>query len=507
MSRADERPPLSDGSPEHHDVVILGAGAGGLGLAIRLKDAGIHDFVVLEKRAGVGGTWRANTYPGAACDVPSHLYSFSFALNPDWSRSYPSQPELLSYFEDCADRFGVSPHLRCNTEVREARWSDREQLWRITTTDGHVFTARVLVSALGMLSVPKRPAIPGLDDFRRTMFHSAEWDHDHDLSGERVAVVGTGASAIQLIPPVAERAAHLTVFQRSAAWVLPRFDEPFSEERREQFRRQPWRMRWNRWKLYWSYEMRTLVDEDDPKAAKMTEFADGYRERKVADPDLRAALTPGYPIGCKRVLVSSDYFPAMTRDNVTLETEAIDAVTDEAIVTRAGTRHEVDTIILATGFRATDFLCTIDVYGEGGRRLADDWADGAHAYLGLSVSGYPNLFMLYGPNTNQGGNSIIFLLEAQARYVVKALQWMKRRNVHAIDVRADVMGDYNSRLDDDLEDTVWSRGCRSYFKTEDGRIVTQLPHRSIWYWWQTRRFRAAQYRRVEPADDREVVPA
>lgn len=477
----------------HHGIAILGAGPGGIAMAVRLKQAGHDDFVVLEKNDGVGGTWRDNAYPGAACDVPAHLYSFSFELNPHWSRTYAGRDEILAYLEQCTDTYGVRPHVRFRTAVTEARWSDEYVHWCLSTEDGRQLTADVVVSALGMLNVPAYPEIEGLDEFTGTLFHSARWRHDHDLTGRRVATIGTGASAIQFVPEVAEDAERLTVFQRSAPWVMPRRNREFSEREQERFATRPWRMRLNRWKTYWAYESATTF-KPGRKAEALRRFANTYRERKVSDPELREKLTPDYPAGCKRLLISSDYYPAMQRDDVELVTDPIERVTATGVTTASGRHHAVDTIILGTGFRATDYLCSLEVHGRRGRRLHDDWQEGAEAYLGMTVPGYPNLFLLYGPNTNQGGNSIIFMLEAQVSYVLRMVRSMRRRRVDTIEVRQTAMRRYNRRLRRALGETVWATGCRSYFKTTNGRIVTQLPFRSFGYWVRTRSLRLPAYR-------------
>lgn len=474
-------------------VAILGAGAGGLGLAIRLRRAGIDDFVVFEAADGVGGTWRANTYPGAACDVPSLLYSYSFALKPDWSRTYATQPEILQYFEDCADRFGVRPHLRCNTPVRSARWDEPERCWRLSTEGGGTWTADVLVSALGMLRVPVVPAIDGLEKYSGKVMHSARWDHAHDLRGRRVAVVGTGASAIQIVPAIAPAVEQLHLFQRTPAWIMPRIDRPYTEEEQRRFARNPLAARRLRWDLYCGYERNTTFRAGDPREEQIRAFALARLSHRIQDPDLRARLTPDYPVGCKRVLVSSDFYPALLRENVSLVTEPIRRVTATAVETADGRQHTVDTIVLATGFRATEYLHGLEVVGTGGRNLSDVWAGEPRAHLGMTVSGFPNFFMLYGPNTNQGGNSIIFILEAQARYVAQAVQAMERHCLASLDVKQPVMDRYNRELDAALAQTVWAGGCRSYFQTPSGHIATQLPHPSRWYWWQTRRVRLADF--------------
>ena len=480
---------------DHWAVAILGAGAGGLGLAIRLKRARIDDFVLFEQSDGVGGTWRANTYPGAACDIASHLYSFSFELKPDWSRTYATQPEILGYFEHCAEKYGIHDHLRPNTTVVRAEWSASEQCWTLTAADGQRCTADVVVSALGMLRVPAMPDIEGLSDFEGASFHSARWNHDVDLDGRRVAVIGTGASAAQIVPAIAASVGHLALFQRTPAWVMPRLDKAFSTEEQRRFARNPLAARKYRWDIYRSYEERTSFRTGDPTAELLTVFALGHLDHRFADrPELKAKLTPTYPVGCKRVVVSSDFYKSLLAPDVDLITAAIDRVEGDAIITADGVRHRVDAIVFATGFRATEYLHGLEVIGLDGRRLHDDWSERAHAHLGMTVSGYPNFFMLYGPNTNQGGNSIIFILEAQARYVVRALRAMRRNRLSSVDVDRAVMDRYNAELAVALEATVWNSGCDSYFRNANGHITTQLPQTSKWYWRRTRRFRVSEYR-------------
>ncbi len=481
------------GADPHWRVAIMGAGAGGLGLAIRLAKSGQRDFVLFEASDGVGGTWRANTYPGAACDVPSHLYSYSFALKPDWSKTYANQPEILQYFEDCADRFGIRPHLRPHTRITAARWDERARQWRLTDAEGGGYVADVLVSAIGTFTTPFVPVIDGLGSFAGPCFHSARWEHEHDLAGARVAVIGTGASAAQIVPELAKQAREVHVFQRTPQWILPRSDKPFSEEQKRRFAHNPIAIRRHRREIYRAFENTIAFRHGDEVAEQLKTLALSHIDHRIQDDELRAKLTPDYPFGCKRTLVCSDFYKALVRDNVELVTEGIERVTPDAIVTDDGRERPVDAIVLATGFKATEYLEGIDVVGIGGRRLHDDWAEVAHAYMGLTVSGYPNFFMLYGPNTNQGGNSIIVILEAQATYVLGALRAMRLRRARAVDVRRDIMDAYNQELAQALAGTVWSDGCQSYFKNANGRIATQLPQTSGWYAKKTRRFRMREY--------------
>ena len=475
-------------------VAVIGAGAGGIAIGVKLKRAG-YDFTIYEKSDGVGGTWRDNTYPGAACDVPSHLYSYSFELNPWWSRTYATQPEILAYLERCTDRYGVRAHVRTGVAIEQARWDDASACWRLATASGEEFTADVLVSALGMLNVPHIPDIPGADSFRGRAFHSSRWDHTKSLAGERVASIGTGASAIQYVPAIAPEVEHLTVFQRSPIWITPRLDRPYTAEEQRRFARVPFAARRERWKIWWTYE-RANFQASSEQTVGQTALARSYLERKIADPELRAKLTPDFPVGCKRPLISREWFPALTRPNVRVVTESITEITPDGVRTSDGEEHLVDTIVYGTGFRANEYLSAIDVYGTNGRRLHDDWRGGAEAYLGLTVAGYPNLFLLYGPNTN-GVNSILFMHEAQAHYVMSALRRMTRRGIAALDLRRAPMDRYNRRIQKAMDGTVWVAGCSNYFRTAAGKVVTQLPYSGGRYWLRTRRFGVRPYRTIE----------
>jgi len=483
----------ASGAVPHWEVAVIGAGPGGLGLAIQLVKAGRRDFVLFEASDGVGGTWRTNTYPGAACDVPSHLYSYSFALKADWSKTYAEQPEILRYFEDCADRFGVRPHLRTNTRITAAAWDTGAQRWRLTDAGGATYEADVLVSAIGTFTTPSMPELEGLATFAGPCFHSARWEHEHDLAGRRIAVIGTGASAAQIVPELAKGAQSVHVFQRTAQWILPRSDKPFTEEEKRRFARHPVEMRRHRQEIYSAYENMVAFRRGGEGVAQLEAIARGHIEYRITDEELRAKLTPDQPFGCKRTLVCSDFYKALLRDNVELVTDPIERVTPGAIATADGSERPVDAIVLATGFRATEYLEGIEVVGVDGRRLHEDWSEVAHAYLGLTVSGYPNFFMLYGPNTNQGANSIIVMLEAQADYVLGALRAMRRLRVQAIEVRREVMEEYNRDLAEALAGTVWHDGCQSYFKNANGKIATQLPQTAGWYVERTKRFQMGEY--------------
>ena len=481
-------PKAAGPNAERFEVAILGAGLGGLAMACSLANSGIRDIAIFERDDGVGGTWRANSYPGAACDVPSHLYCLSFAANPYWSRTYAAQPEILAYIEDCYDRFNVRPKVRLSTEIVAASWHDERQCWRLSDALGRQYEAKVVVAAIGIFHTPVTPAIPGLDDFAGTVFHSARWNHHHDLTGRRVAVIGTGPSAIQVVPAIAARTQHLVVHQRTPAWILPRKDQAFTEEQKRAFASDPQEALRYRTLLYKQYEQNTSFIAGDPAADVVAEMARSYRERKVHDPGLRAKLTPEYPAGCKRVLISSDFYPSVQRADVELVTDQIERVLPGAIRTVDGRVRACDTIVMCTGFQATRYLAGIEVTGRGGTSIHDHWADTPRAYHGMAVRGFPNLFMLYGPNTNQGGNSIILILEAQAHFVAAAIRAVCKGTASSVEVRPDAMRRYLHDLESALAGTVWNGGCDSYFRSPGGEIVTQLPHTAGWYREQTRLF-------------------
>lgn len=462
-------------------VAVLGAGFGGLAVAHRLAQSGIDDVVIFERSDGVGGTWRANRYPGAACDVPSHLYSLSFAPNPSWSRSYASQPEILEYVEACYDRFDVRRKVRLQTEIVSAAWSDGSQTWELRDRAGDRYEADVVVSAIGMFHTPKVPDIPGLDDFGGTVFHSAQWDDSHDLTGERVAVVGTGASAIQIVPAIVDDVAHLDLYQRTAPWVMPRRDVAYTEEQQREFAERPEVAAKHRQELHDLFEGATVFLTGDAVAASIAEMSRDFLAGSVDDPDLRATLTPQHPFGCTRPLISNDYYPAVQRQHVDLVTDGIERVTETGIRGVDGVERPVDTIVLCTGFHAADYLRGLDVVGRDGVGIHDRWDGVPRAYHGLAVPGFPNFFMLYGPNTNQGGNSILLILEAQAQFVASALEAMDETGATEVEVTEQAMARYTDELRRDLARTVWLDGCSTYFHTASGDVVTQLPHKAGWY--------------------------
>jgi cation diffusion facilitator CzcD-associated flavoprotein CzcO len=481
-----------DASTPHHRFAIVGAGFSGLGMAIKLKQAGVEDFVVLERTGDVGGTWNVNTYPGCQCDIPSHLYSFSFAPNPNWSRTYSRQPEIWEYLRRVSREQGIDPHIRFHHEVTTARWDERAERWRIETSAG-AFTADMLVAGPGPLSAPKLPEIDGIESFRGTIFHSAEWNHEHSLHGERVAVIGTGASSIQIVPHIQPKVSKLHLFQRTAPWVVPHRDRETSHWERALYRALPPAQRLVRAFVYASRELFvfTLMH---PRAGSLPERAGRKHLRdQVPDPELRAKLTPRYRIGCKRTLISNDYYPALRQPNVELVTDSITAIAPRGVITADGEEREVDTIILGTGFHVTDMPVAEWVHGHDGRTMDEVWQGTPQAYLGTTVAGFPNLFMLVGPNTGLGHNSIVFMIESQLNYVMDCLRHIDREAISTFEVREDVQRRFNDDIQRQLDGTVWtSGGCVSWYLDANGRNSTVWPG----FTWPFRR----RLRRFDPAD-------
>jgi cation diffusion facilitator CzcD-associated flavoprotein CzcO len=483
-----------NGLPSHTRIAIVGAGFSGLCMAIRLRGEGIEDFVVLERAAELGGTWRDNTYPGCQCDIPSVLYSFSFAPNPDWTRFYPKQAEIRDYLHRCARDFGVMPHIHLGQEVRSMAWDEDARLWRLETSDGSL-SADVLVGATGGLSEPSIPDIDGLDGFEGTVFHSAAWDHGHDLSGERVAVIGTGASAIQFVPRIQPQVETLHVFQRTPSWVMPDPDRAFSDRERRLFRRTPVAQRLLRAGVYLAHEATvfgTIVDRRLSKGAE--QIARRHLRRQVADPELRARLTPSYTLGCKRITMSNRYYPALTQPNVDVITDPIREVRAHSIVISDGVERGLDTIILGTGFKVHDNPAFLRVRGREGRTLSEVWQGSPRAYLGATIPGFPNLFLLVGPNSAGGYNSIVFTTEAHVNYVMACLRQMDERGLKAVEVRPDVFEAFNREADKRLRSSVWNEGgCASWYLDSNGRNGVWWPGFTWRLWQRTRRFKLRDY--------------
>lgn len=489
-------------NPEVLDVAVIGAGVGGIAAGAMLRDLGAS-FAIFDKGTTVGGTWRDNTYPGCACDVPSHLYSLSFAQNPDWSRSYPAQPEIESYLERVTDELGLRPRIHFGVEILAIRWEDQTLLWDIEFRDGTHRSARSVIMATGPLSRPSLPAIEGIETFAGTMFHSARWDHEHDLCGERVAVIGTGASAVQFVPEIAPVVEHLTVFQRSAPWVLPRDDRPAPPWRQRLYRRVPFLQRLHRWRVYARQELLAVAFIGRGRAAaavseRIRTEVRAQIDAAISDPELRAACLPDYEPGCKRLLIANSWYSTLARPDVDLCTRPIRAITPTGVRTADGDEIEVDTIILGTGFSASDYPGPLRITGRAGLELADRWRTGAATDLGISVDGFPNLYLLAGPSTGLGHNSIIFMIEAQLHHIRGALVHQRRHGLRATTVRSDRVGAFYEEIQRRLGRTVWTTGCSSWYRSAAGQVDTLWPGTTVEYWWRTRRFRPDRHEVVEP---------
>ncbi len=476
-------------------VAIVGAGFSGLGMAARLEREGIDDFVVLERNEEVGGTWWDNTYPGCQCDVASRLYSFSFAPNPNWSRTYSRQPEIRDYLRDCSEKLGLRPHIRFRCEVLAAAWDDEAGIWRLETSDGDL-TAQMLVAGAGPLSEPALPDIPGLDSFEGNVFHSARWDHDHDLAGERVGVIGTGASAIQFVPRIQPEVGQMHVFQRTPPWILPHTDRPVTGVERRLYRALPALQRLARTAIYASREWLVLGLTRRRGLMKLPEaIARRHLKRQVRDAALRRKLTPSYTIGCKRILLSNDWYPALSKPNVEVVTDGISEVRSSSVVTGAGEELELDTIILGTGFRVTDFPAADRLVGRDGQTLNEVWQGSPEAYMGTSIAGFPNLFVMLGPNTGLGHNSIVYMIEAQVAHVMRCLRAVEERGATAIEAREEAQTRWTEDLQRDLSGSVWNAGgCKSWYIDRTGRNTTIWPRFTWQFRRSARRFDPAAYR-------------
>ncbi|KUI19919.1 cyclohexanone monooxygenase [Mycobacterium lehmannii] len=485
-------------------VGIIGAGPGGLALGIFLRKAGFGNFTIFDREDGVGGTWRINTYPGLACDVKSHLYSYSFDLNPDWSRLWSGQKEILEYFERCAQRYELTPHLRLNTEITSAQWAgDR---WQLTSASGERFDFDVVVSAVGLFTRPVMPDLVEEEPFTGSLMHTARWDHSVDLTGKRVAVLGTGSTAAQLVPEVAKVAERVYSVQRSPTWVLPKPDRAYTEREKWMFRNIPLAKKIYRTRLWLRSESNiSVIENGSDKTQEFKGIALKTLEATVPDEELRRKLTPDHPLGCKRLVFATDYLQALTQPHVEVVASPARSLRARSLVTEDGTELEVDVVLCATGYAAADYLGQIDDLGAGGVSLRETWSDGAYAYLGIAVPRFPNFFMLYGPNTNVGSNSVIFMLEAQAHYIVRVLKHSRRRGKSYIEVRPRTMAAFLAKIDRWMQGTVWLTRCSNYFRAANGRVVTQWPRSARAFWGMTRRFKPSDYTFEPPRQDRSTA--
>jgi cation diffusion facilitator CzcD-associated flavoprotein CzcO len=481
--------------PRDFPIAIIGAGFAGIGTAIRLLQAGIRSFTIFERAGEIGGTWRDNTYPGAACDVPSHVYSLSFEQRPDWTRKFSESQEIQRYLLDLVEKWRLRSHLRLNTEIVEARFDEDAGGWALTTDGGETFAARVVVSGMGGLVDPALPDIKGIQTFAGEIFHTARWNHGCDLAGRRVAVIGTGASAVQVVPAIAREVAQLQVYQRTPAWVVPKFDKVYSEGARWRLARIPLWLRFHRQLKYWLSELiGPMIFLDSKRLSAIAETGSlSHLRAQVKDPELRARLRPSFQFGCKRILISDDYWASFERENVELVTDPIEEIEATGIRTKDGRVREADVIVLATGFALGLASAPFPVTGRGGRTLDEDWRHGAVAYKGMTVSGFPNWFILMGPNTGPGHTSVLVFTEAQIAHALQAIRALRDQGLKYVDIRRDVQDRFNERIQGRMKHMAWSSGCNSWYLSEDGSNHALYPGFAAEYALRARRFRRSEY--------------
>jgi len=478
------------------DIVIIGTGFAGMGAAMKLRAAGREDFVILEKAHDVGGTWRDNTYPGCECDIPSHMYSFSYELNTDWSKSFSGQEEIWAYMRKVADEQGIRPYINFGVEVTGASWDEDRNLWTINTRSGDDYEARVLIAGVGGLHIPNIPEIDGADLFEGPKFHSAQWDHSVDLKGKKVVVIGTGASAIQFLPIIAQEVGKLTVFQRTPPWVLPKKDKPTAEWRKKVFSNVPGAQRAYRNALYWTLESRAIAFNGHLNVLPFAEkIVRGALKKQVPDDELRAKLTPDYRLGCKRVLQSNTYYPTFMRENVELVTNGTAEIVKDGVIDSAGVKHEADIIIYGTGFHVIDAFDYLDIKGKGGVDLAAQFREhGVETYMGMTINGFPNLYFMLGPNTALGHNSVVFMIEQQTKFIVKMLDEMDKRGAVAAEATKQAQTDFNIEIQRLVEKGIWTQGgCTSWYLDSHGKNRTIWPKFTFQYWWETRKVNAPDF--------------
>lgn len=483
-------------------VAIIGSGMGGLCMAIKLLEAGYKNIVIYEKASSLGGTWRDNTYPGSGCDVPSHLYSFSFEPNANWSRKFAKQEEILHYMQHCAEKYQITRLIQFNTEIVSANFDEESGTWQLHDKNKQ-YEAQILVCACGQLNRPALPNLPGIQSFSGKAFHSANWQHDYELTDKKIAVIGTGASAIQFIPQIAKKAGKLHIFQRSPNWMIPKPDRKYFSFEHKLLNLFPILTRFYRYSIYCSLEVRFSAFFKGSIVARLFEKWAAYNMRKqLKTEELQQAMLPDYPIGCKRILISNDYYPALNQDNVVLHRNAVTAIHAEGVTIKeddSDKNIKVDTIIFGTGFESTSFLAPMQVTGLNDTKLNNAWNDGAEAYYGMTVAGFPNFFMLYGPNTNLGHNSIIFMIESQVRYIIQCLAQLEKQQADYLHVDDKKMSTFNNKIQQAIRNSVWDSGCSSWYKTASGKITNNWPHFTLQYWWQTRKpdFSFYHFQKVE----------
>ncbi len=477
------------------DVAIVGAGFGGLCMAIKLREAGNDNFVILEKGSEVGGTWRDNSYPGCACDVQSHMYSYSFEGKADWTKRYAPWNEIQNYILHCTEKYGIRPFVQFNSEVISAKFDEATGKWTVKTTNGDTIIARYFVLATGPLHIPQIPTIPGLDKFQGKLFHSAQWDHSYDFKDKNVVSIGTGGSAIQYVPEIAPDVKQLYVFQRSPAWVIPRDERGYTGIEKKIFALSPLLRKLYRARLYWSNESRVWPVFNPAVARTLQPLAKAFIRLQVKDPALAKKLTPDYTIGCKRVLISNKYFPTFNRKNVELVTDGIKEIREHSIVTKDGVERPADCIVLGTGFIVDPriYMKNFELTGLKGHDIHQDWKDGPDSYYGVTISGYPNLFQLVGPNSGLGHNSIIFMIESQVKYILDCMSVAKQKGADYLDVKADVQAKFNERVQQSIKGTVWATGCQSWYQQADGKNVAVWPFSTWRFWLETQHVAPNEY--------------
>lgn len=482
---------------ETKDVVIVGSGYSGVCIAIKLKEAGINNFVILEKEEELGGTWYINTYPGAACDVQSHLYSFSFEPS-DWTRIFPQQKELNVYIKHCISKYKLEPHAKVNSAVKSAIFNEQEGMWLVTTVKDEQFKTKVFLTGAGALNDPAYPEIKGMETYEGTKFHSSIWDHNFDFKNKNVAVIGSGASAIQFVPELVPLVKTLNLFQRTPNWIMPKADRPFKAWERKLFLSLPFIRKLYRESLYWGKETRVFAFVKNPK---LLEYVSKPLEKSLRkflkDPALQKAMIPDYIMGCKRILLSNNYFPSIIKENVNVITDGIDRVTKNSIITKTGKEVPVDAIIYATGFKATKILSTINIVGTAGKDLNSVWKENVEAYIGTTVSGFPNLFIMTGPNTGVGHTSMIHIIESQAAYVMQGIKFLLKGNIKSADLKSDVQKKFNDFVQKEMKNTVWqSGGCKSWYQDDKGRNPVLWPGFTVKFRKMTSKFDPSKYKLV-----------
>lgn len=486
------------------EIAIIGAGFAGIGAGIRLATQNDHSFVIFERASSVGGTWRDNTYPGCACDIPSFLYSYSFEPNPDWSRNFSRQPEIWEYLKHCTEKYKLTSKIRFNTAITGIRFDEQAGLWEINDNQGNLTRARVVISGAGPLNEPFYPKLANRSSFEGTSWHSMNWNHDFNLKGKRVAVIGTGASAIQFVPQIASQVDQLYVFQRTPPWIAPKPDEQITDQTKERFRKYPWYQRMWREFIYWflEYRGRSQYSQNSMRKKRTREAID-HLNNSVKDPELRKKLTPDYELGCKRVLISEDYYPAIQQPNVALITGGVSGLTPGGVVAQDGSVYEVDAIIYGTGFQTTQFSHMYDIQGMQGRNLIEEFNNkGGEAYYGVAVSGFPNFFFLVGPNSGLGHNSIIHIIESQLNYVLDYLKYLRKTATKAeyFDLKAEQQSSFNKRIQKELANMVWNTGgCNSYYlKDRNGKNTSIWPGSTVAFRKQTKKIDINNYRLISP---------